>query len=251
VSVRAERRGLVLPSLIALMGFAVLIALGTWQIERRAWKEALIETVTLRAAAAPVALPARARWASLSPENDEFRRVAFRAEFVHAQEALVYTAGSALRPDISGPGYWVFTPARLPDGSLVIVNRGFVPQDRMDTHTRAEGQILNTIDIVGALRWPERREWFTPNDDPQRNVWFVRDHHAIAAAKGWGEVAPFFIDQEAPQAPGGLPRSGALNVRLRNDHLQYALTWYGLAAVLTVVFALWIRSRWRAAAIKP
>jgi surfeit locus 1 family protein len=232
------------------MGFAVLIALGTWQVERKAWKEALIETLTTRSAAAPVALPARERWAELNPENDEFRRVAIRAEFIHTQEAFVYTAGSALRPDISGPGYWVFTPARLPDGGLAVVNRGFIPQDRLDTHTRAEGQILNAVDIVGALRWSEPRGWFTPNDDPQRNVWFVRDHRAIAAAKGWGDVAPFFIDQEAPPPPGGLPQAGALSVQLRNDHLQYALTWYGLAAVLAVVFTIWARGRWYAAAIK-
>ena len=126
---------------------------------------------------------------------------------------------------------------------VVIVNRGFVPQDRQDTHTRGEGQILNAVDIVGALRWPEPRGWFTPNDDPQRNVWFVRDHHAMATAMGWGEVAPFFVDQEAPLPPGGLPRPGALTVQLRNDHVQYALTWYGLAGVLAVVFTLWARSR--------
>jgi surfeit locus 1 family protein len=255
VSVREQRGGLVFPSIVALAGFAVLIALGTWQIERKAWKEALIETLTRRAAAEPVALPTHERWAGLNPESDEFRRVIFRAEFIHTLEAFVYTVGSALRPDISGPGYWVFTPARLPDGGLVIVNRGFVPQDRLDTHTRAEGQILNAVDVVGALRWSEPRGLFTPNDDPQRNVWYVRDHRAIAAAKGlggegMGGVAPYFIDQEAPQAPGGLPQSGALNVRLRNDHLQYALTWYGLAVVLAAVFTIWARGCWRTAAIK-
>ncbi len=249
------RRGLVLPALAALAGFAALIVLGTWQMERKAWKESLIETLTRRAAAGPVALPVRELWRELNPENDEFRRVSFRAEFLHSLEAFVYTVGSALRPDISGQGYWVFTPARLPDGGLIIVNRGYIPQDRLASHTRAEGQFLNEFEIVGAMRWSEPRGWFTPHDDPQRNLWFVRDHRAMAAAKGLGgkglgEMAPYYIDQEAPVPPGGLPQPGTLNVRLRNDHLQYALTWYGLAAVLAVIFSIWVRNWWRAAAIK-
>jgi surfeit locus 1 family protein len=248
VSGRDQRGSLAVPCVVAAAAFATLIALGMWQIERKHGKEALIETLTQRVAAAPVALAAKEQWPRLSPENDEFRRVVFRAEFLQTQEAFVYTVGSALRPDISGIGYWIFTPARLPNGALVVVNRGFVPQDRLDTHTRGEGQILDAVEIVGALRWPEARGWFAPNADPTRNIWYVRDHLVIAAAKGWGEVAPFFIDQEAPVPPGGLPRVGPLAVQLRNDHLQYALTWFGLALVLVVAFTIWARNWWRAAA---
>ena len=247
----APRRGLVVPAILAIAAFAVLIALGTWQVERKAWKEALIDTLTQRLAARPMALPPKEQWANLDQNGDEFRRVWFRVEFIHSQEALVYTAGSALRPDITGPGYWVFTPARLADGSVVVVNRGFVPADRIDTHTRGEGQILNPVEIVGALRWPELRSIFTPQDDPAGNVWYVRDHLAIAAAKHWGEVAPFFIDLEAPLPPGGLPRAGPLTVQLRNEHLQYAITWFGLAGVLAVVFLLWVRGRLRQGAREP
>jgi surfeit locus 1 family protein len=250
VSAREQRGGLFLPGAFALLGFVVLVALGTWQIERKAWKEELIEVLRQRAAAAPVALPPREFWTTPKSASYEFRRFTFRAEFHHTQEAFVYTVGSALRPDISGPGYWIFTPAKLSDGSLVIVNRGFVPQDRLDTHTRGEGQVLEAVDIVGALRWPEPRGWFTPKDDPAGNVWYVRDHRAMAAAKGWGEVEPFYIDQESPVPPGGLPKVGPLSVQLRNEHLQYALTWYGLAAVLVVVFTIWARGRGRVTEIK-
>src|SRR5205085_1332906 len=118
---RGARRGVVLASLFTCVAFLILVSLGTWQIERKAWKDALVETLTQRAAAAPAPLPARETWPHLKPADDEFRRVAFSAEFLHEQEARVYTAGSALRPDVSGPGYWVFTPARLPDGGLLIV----------------------------------------------------------------------------------------------------------------------------------
>ena len=126
--------------------------------------------------------------------------------FDHSQEAFVYTAGSALRPDVTDPGYWVFTPAKLPDGGIVVVNRGFVPLNRQDPRTRSQGQVEGKIEIVGAMRWPEQRGAFTPNDDPQHNVWYLRDHRLIASAKGWGDVGPFFVDQEAPSPPGGLPR---------------------------------------------
>ena len=249
MSARAQRRGMVLPGIFALVGFVVLFGLGTWQIERKAWKEELIEVLRQRASAEPVALPPRESWVTPKSASDEFLRVVFRAAFDHSQEAFVYTVGSALRPNITEPGYWVFTPAKLPDGSIVVVNRGFVPLDRQDPRTRPEGQIEGAVEIAGAMRWPEQRGYFTPKDDPLRNVWYLRDHLAIAAAKGWGDMGPFFIDQEAPPAPGGLPRSGALAVQLRNEHLQYALTWYGLAAALVVVFTLWARSRRRAPSI--
>ena len=93
------------------------------------------------------------------------------------------------------------------------------------------------------MRWPESRGMFSAKDDPARNVWFTRDPTGIAAAKGWGEVAPFYIELESPQPPGGLPRAGPLTVNLRNEHLQYAITWYGLALVVAVMFVYWVRGR--------
>jgi surfeit locus 1 family protein len=143
--------GLLLPALLA---FIVLIGLGTWQVERKTWKEALIASLTERLAAPPEALPAPATWPNLEPADDEYRRVKFTAQFDHAAEGLIYGAASAFRPDVSGPGYWVFTPARLTDGSLVMVNRGFVPEDRKDAKSRADGQVLQPVEITGALRWP-------------------------------------------------------------------------------------------------
>jgi surfeit locus 1 family protein len=235
-------RRLIVPGLVAAVGIVILIGLGVWQLERKAWKEGLIATLSERLAAAPSDLPNPLVWAVMQADRNEFRRVRFSAEFLHEQEALVYTVGSALRGDVSGPGHWVFTPARLPGGSVVMVNRGFVPEGRQDLRTRAEGQISGVVDIVGAMRWPESRGWFAPKDDPQRNVWFARDHRAIAEWKNFRDVAPFYLEQETPVPPGGFPKPGPLTVKLRNDHLQYALTWFGLAAVLLVVFVVWARS---------
>jgi surfeit locus 1 family protein len=242
---RGPRTSAAVPAILMLIVLAGLIGLGNWQLDRKVWKEALIAKLTQRLAAAPSELPPPQRWTNLNPAEDEFRRVRFMAEFVPGEEALVFTSGSAFRPDVSGPGYWVFAPARLPGGGLVVVNRGFVPEGRQDPAARAAGEAGAPLDMVGVMRWPESPGWFTPESDPVHNLWFLRDQHLIAGAKNWGEAAPFFIDLEGPQPPGGLPRPGPLQVNLPDNHLQYAMTWYGLAAVLAIAFAFWLRSRWR------
>ena len=228
--------GLLIP---ALLLFSVLVGLGSWQIQRKTWKEGLIAALNERLAAPPSALPGPSAWPSLEQASDEYRRVKFRAEFDHGREALVYAAPSAFRPDVSGPGYWVFTPARLAGGGFVIINRGFVPEAKHEVATRAAGEIAGPVEIAGVMRWPEKRPRFSPADGPSGNLWFTRDPLAIAAAKGLAAVAPFYVEQEAPVPPGGLPRPGKIVANLRNEHLQYALTWFGLALVLAVVFAVW------------
>ncbi len=238
-------RRIVMPGLFALLGLAVLIALGSWQLDRKTWKEGLIDVLTQRLSGAPVDLPPPDGWALLDAANQEFRRVLLRGEFLHERESLVYTNGSPLRPDVKGPGYWVFTPARLAGGQIVMVNRGFVPQGREAASARAEGQTGGPVDIVGAIRWPEMRGAFTPSDDPDRNVWYARDHLSMAASKRLGAVAPFYVDQEEPAPAGGLPRPGRLRVALPNNHLQYALTWFSLAGVLVIVFGIWAVGRRR------
>jgi len=233
---RRSWRGLLAPAILA---FLVLIGLGTWQIHRKAWKEALIGSLTRQLAAAPKPLPSSKDWATLSPDREDYHRVAFDAAFDYAHEALVYGAASAFRPDASGPGYWVFTPARLADGGLIMVNRGFVPEGRQDPKTRAAGNVPGVVHIIGAIRAPDARHWYTPGDEPNHNLWFTRDPQAMADAKGLGPVAPFYIEQEAPVPPGGLPQPGKIVVNLPDNHLQYALTWYGLALVLAIMFGSW------------
>ena len=233
---RRPWRGLLVPAVLA---FAVLIGLGIWQIERKAWKEALIASLTERLAVPPTALPSPAAWKDLGAASDEYRHVRFGAQFDYGKEALVYASAAAFRPDVSGPGYWVFTPARLADGGVVIVNRGFVPEGRQDPAARLAGQVAGPLTVMGAMRWPDDRHWFTPRDDPAHNLWFSRDPQVIAAAKGLGAVAPFYVEQETPVPPGGLPQPGKLEVSLPDNHLQYALTWFGLALVLVAVFVSW------------
>jgi surfeit locus 1 family protein len=243
--VSGERRGILEPTVFALVGIAILIGLGIWQLERKTWKENLIAAMTTRLARAPADLPPRDRWAGLDRQREEFARVGFPAEFLRGQEALVYSAGSAFRPDVKGPGYFVFSPAQLAGGSLVIVNRGFVPLDRKDPASRAQSEPNGSVDIVGIVRWPETRGLFTPADDPKGNVWYLRDTAAIAAAKHWQAAAPFYVEQEAPAPPGGLPRPGKLVANLPDNHLQYAITWFGLALALAGVYLVWLTRRLR------
>ena len=239
-----RRRGVLDATVFAICGIAILCGLGLWQLDRKTWKENLLLTLTTRLARAPENLAPRASWPRLVPEGNEYTRVTFPAEFLDGQEALVYTAGSPLRPDVKGPGYWVFAPAQLAGGSIVLVNRGFVPLERKDAATRA-GAPRGTVEIVGVMRWPETRGLFTPADDVKSNVWYLRDPKAIAAAKTWAVAAPFYIDQESPVPEGGWPKPGKLTVALPDNHQQYAITWFGLALALAGVYAVWLVGRLR------
>jgi surfeit locus 1 family protein len=238
-----SRAGLAVPSLFALVAFVAFIALGTWQVERKAEKEAFVEILEQRLSAPPAPLPAPDRWAGLDKASNEFRRVRFSAAFVPGTQALVYTAGSGARGEMPGPGYWVIAAARLASDKVVAIDRGFVPAHFSPGFAGVAPQPAGSIEMVGAMRWPERRSFFTPKDDPGRNLWFVRDPVAIAAAKGWGEVAPFYIALETPAPPGGWPRPGKPQPNIRNEHLQYAITWYALAAILVIMFGLWVKSQ--------
>jgi surfeit locus 1 family protein len=234
-------RSAVVPYVATAAAFAILVSLGVWQLQRKTWKEDLIAAMNTRVATAPEELPPPETWPQLTAGESEFRRVKLHADFVPVPDTYVYIAGSALRDDIKEPGYFVFRPARLPNGRTVVVNRGYVPLE----HT--EQSPAGALDITGYLRWPEPPSWFVSSNSSGSDTWFVRDHLAMAKARGWGEVAPFYIDQEAPVPPGGLPRPAKLTVMLRDDHFGYALTWFGLAAVLAGVFVAWQVSRRREA----
>ena len=249
-------RGLFGPALFVLAGLAVLVGLGVWQLERMAWKEQLVATLTERLAVAPVDLPAPDTWAALDPAKNEFRRVSFPAEFVTSdqpqnREARVYTSGSALRDDIKSPGYFAFAPARLSGGSIVVVNRGYVADARPTAQTKPLGETSGVVDLIGVMRWPETPGWFVSLYNAAQDLWFARDHQAMAAEKGWGAVAPFYVELQAPEPPGGLPKPGRVKVNLPNNHLQYAITWFGLAIVLLAVFAVWALGRRRESQAGP
>jgi surfeit locus 1 family protein len=238
-------RGLVLPAILAALGLAILFGLGVWQLERLAWKNDLIARVEARTQAPATPLPPENEWNRLTGERDEYRRVTVSGIFRHDREVQVYTVVSEEPGRHAGPGYWVLTPLELPSGAFVIVNRGFVPEGKKDPATRREGQTAGSVTLAGLLRMPEQAGFFTPANDPARNAWYRRDPAEIARAYGLSRVASFTIDADATPNPGGLPEGGRTRVRFPNNHLQYAVTWFGLALALAGVFGAFAWQRLR------
>ena len=213
-------------TVFSLTAFVLLITLGVWQIERRAWKLALIDRVESRIHAAPAALPLPSAWPAVSAAGDEYRHVTLSGRFLHDRETLVKAVTD------EGGGSWVLTPLTTDNGATVLVNRGFVPPERRDAATRQESNSSAPVRITGLLRMSEPKGGFLRDNDPAHDRWYSRDVAAIAAARDLGEVAPFFIDADATPGGNGYPIGGLTVVRFPNNHLIYALTWFGLALML-------------------
>lgn len=226
-----KRPLLIVLALIATIGF---VALGIWQVERRAWKLDLIAKVEAGTRAAPIALADAGPWRSLDVRGAEYRRVVARGEFLHDRETLVQAL------TVRGAGFWVLTPLRTAQG-MVLVNRGFVPPERRDPATRAQAQAAGPVTVTGLMRVSEPKGGFLRTNDPAGDRWYSRDVPAIAAARGLGAPAPFFVDADAAPNPGGYPVGGLTVLRFNNNHLVYALTWFGLAALSATALFLLLR----------
>ncbi|MEW6254583.1 MAG: SURF1 family protein [Pseudomonadota bacterium] len=236
---------MLVPSLAAAMALAVLVGLGTWQLERLAWKNALIAQVQARTTLPPVPAPPPHEWRSVDRVRDEYLPITASGHFDHRRETLIYTVLSEPKGPFKGPGFLVVTPLIQADGSAILVNRGFVPEDRRDPKTRAAGQIAGPVTVSGLLRLPEEANWFVPDNAPERNAWFRRDPFEIGRARGLADVAPFTLDADGTPNPGGLPQGGETRLSFPNKHLEYALTWYGLAATLVGVYIAFVITRLR------
>lgn len=218
----------------ALLGLTVLLGLGVWQVQRLLWKQDLIDTVTAQMAEPPVALPARID----DPAVWRYRRVTVTGTFLHDKEIHLIAHDGHGRL-----GYNVITPlVRQDGGGTVLVNRGWVSTDNKDPATRAEGQVSGVVTIDGIVRLPWRQGWFVPDNDVQANVWFWGDVTGMAAAAGVDAPA-LLVGADATANPGDLPVGGQTRVTFRNDHLQYALTWFALAICLVVIYVLFSRRR--------
>jgi cytochrome oxidase assembly protein ShyY1 len=251
----ARARGTTGFALFTLAMVALCVGLGVWQLQRRVEKHALIAALTERLAAAPSALPPASQWSTLTPAEDEFRRFRFTVVYPALPDAMVYSSGSAVREDVSGPGTWAFLPARLPTGETVAINAGFVQNTMQDRsqQDRAVTRLVtgDPVTLTGYLRFPEKAGLLTPSENMTKRLWFTRDHLAMARALGWGQgggsqqVAPFYIDLETPVPSSGIPKPGPLEVHLKDDHMQYAITWFGLAGAMVIAFGVWWRAQRR------
>ena len=246
---------------IAVLGvvlFAAFVALGTWQVQRLTWKLALIERVNQRVHAPATAAPGPELWSQISAATDEYRHVRVTGSFLKDRDTFVKAVTER------GSGFWLLTPLRATDGTVVLVNRGFVQPEfgrpdaasfRAERTADAATSPISDVSVVGLLRISEPKGGFLRKNDAAGDNWFSRDVPAIAAARGLSQVAPFFVDAEAvPVLPsGGIeaadaesgtePIAGLTVITFHNSHLVYALTWYALA--LMVVGAAWVVRRER------
>ena len=176
-------RGLLAPTLATLVMAAFLVGLGVWQLQRLAWKEQLVREIDERTTAAPRAPCPRAQAGPNCdrPDYGLSARLGDRDLRYHAAEIHVFRPLGKSRGPAHGIGDLVLTPLRLDDGGTVIVNRGFVPVEKLDPATRPDGQVQGRVTVTGLMREPETRNLFTPDDDPTRNQWFTRDPIAMAA----------------------------------------------------------------------
>lgn len=222
-----KKLGFAIVGLIAFIGF---IALGNWQLERRAWKLDLIQRVEERVHAEAEAAPSSENWANITKASDEYRKVFLTGTYAPDQDTLVVAATE------HGSGYWVLTPFKTLDNSIVYINRGFITQG-----VKASSPPTGEQRVVGLLRLSEPKGSVLRDNNPSANRWYSRDTQALATKHNI-VAAPFFIDLEKSASSSSRPLGehqqqpigGLTIVSFHNNHLVYAITWYGLAAMVIV-----------------
>lgn len=237
-------RKLIIPAIAAAIGLAILLNLGFWQLNRLEWKTDLIAQVEDGIGKPPVAAPGPAAWDAIG-ESDDYLHVVLEGVFLDGN-TFYYTALSDPAGPVGGPGVMVYAPFRTNDGWTVFVNRGFLPQDLAgETRQQALGVPKGNVQVTGLLRLSEKPNWTTPEPNAEDRLWFARDTGAMGDVLGVdpGSLAPYSVDLNADATPAsGLPQAGETLVRFKNDHLGYALTWFGLAATLVGVFLAYAAS---------
>jgi surfeit locus 1 family protein len=235
---RAAFRPAFWPTVISVPAFLVLLGLGFWQLERLHWKEGLIAAREAAVTAPATELPHSAAEAATM----EFRHVRATGEFLNDHEFFLGASNEA-----GTTGFHVITPLRLADGRVLLVDRGWIPGNLKDPAKRREGELMGTVTVEGLLRLgrTERPNWFVPENRCDINYWFWIDIAGMARCGGLHDVLPFTVDAGPAPNPGGYPRGGITRVALPNDHLQYAITWFGLAFAMAIAFGVWWRAQRR------
>jgi len=224
---------------LGLVLFVILIGLGTWQVQRLHWKEDLLATIDRRTHSAPLALADVEREFAASHDVD-YTPVTVTGTFLHQGERHFFSTWQG------DSGFNVYTPLQLDDGRFVLVNRGFVPYDLKDPSKRRQGEVAGKVTVTGLARNPlsGKPSMMLPDNDVAKNIFFWKDRDVMAASAGLPAgftLVPIFIDADKTPNPGGLPIGGVTIIDLPNSHLQYAMTWYGLAAALAAVLILRLR----------
>ena len=236
---RLTRSGTLLwPTVIAIPGLALLLGLGTWQLDRLAWKTALIADRESQLSAPAMVLDVSSDRVFVK----EFRRVALRGIFLHEYEFHLLP-----RTFKGQAGLHVVTPF-VPDAGgsnshAVLINRGWVPNKLKNARSRPEGQVAGVVYVTGIARTADsNRGWFVPENKPIKGIWHRLDIEQMGQVAGL-ELASFVVEAGPDPNQGGYPIGGQTRIHLRNDHLGYAITWYTLAAVLALIYFLFLKQK--------
>jgi surfeit locus 1 family protein len=226
-----------LPTLITAAAVIVCVAAGAWQLDRMAWKADLTRKIEQRVDLPPVPLPSRIE----DPDAWEYRRVSVSGTFLHDRES--YLPAQSTRGNY---GFQVITPLRRADGTIVLVNRGWVPDEQREPAARAAGQVTGETTVTGVVRLPWRQKWlarqFVPPADLGRRIFFEGDLEGMARVQGV-EALPVYVDADATPNPGGWPKGGQTVLKLNDPHLSYAIQWFGFAITALVIFVLYHRRK--------
>nr|WP_244656224.1 MULTISPECIES: SURF1 family protein [unclassified Rhizobium] len=217
---------------LVLLALVLLLALGTWQVKRMYWKEGLLADIQQRTQAPPVPLADIEKLAA-SGGDIEYRTVQLSGTFDHTKEQHFFATFQGQT------GYYIYTPLKLADDRTIFVNRGFVPYDMKEPATRKEGEVAGNVSIEGLARarLGSKPSSLLPDNDLAKNIYYWKDLTAMTSRAGLepAQVLPFFVDANAAANPGGWPKGGVTLIDLPNNHLQYVITWYGLALALVIV----------------
>lgn len=224
-------------TIFAVLMLAVLLGLGFWQLERLQWKLGLIAEMSRNMHAPPLSIR---QVMAMGTKAAQYRRVCLRGRYVNSSEAYIYATDGQ-----GGPVYHVWTPLLLDGGGVVMIDRGIVPPSLREPRTRVIGELAGVRDVSGILRTPDGPGPFTPAPQLGQHIWYARDVSDVAKAEHVHLLAPVIIEADATPNPGGWPRGGQTVVDLPNNHLQYAITWFLLAAGLVIVYFAYHRARGR------
>lgn len=227
------------PTLMTAIALAVLLGLGVWQLQRLQWKSEIIATIEAQMALPAVPLP----FGDIDPDAWRYRKAQVEGRFHHDKEIHLYAANAS-----GTPGYLIITPLERPDGGFVFFNRGWVPMDKRNPETRKEGLIEGSVKLSGVGRKLWLQNTFVADNEPEANIWFYGDLDGMAKFLGIVHYAPIFLEADATPNPGGLPIGGQSRLKISNDHLNYALTWFSLAVALLIVYGLYVAEQFRSRA---
>lgn len=225
------------PSLMTAAGLALLLGLGIWQLQRLDWKSGLISTIEAQMALPVSPLPLE----KIDPEAWSYRKAQVTGRFHHDKEIHMYAANS-----VGKPGYLIITPLERTEGGFVFFNRGWTPLDKRMPAARQQGQIEGPVTLTGLGRKPWTQKTFVADNEPQANIWFYGDLDGMAKFLGIVHYAPLFLEADDTPNPGGYPLGGQSRIKISNDHLSYALTWFSLAIALILVYGIYVAEQFRA-----